>query len=385
MESLHIAATSTLLDVDAAAWDALVGADNPFVEHAFLLGLEKTGCVGGNSGWQPLYLTVRNADSLVAALPLYVKGDSMGEFIFDWGWANFYHQQGHPYYPKLVVSVPFTPATGPRALTHPASDGEALTRVLADALQKIARQIGCHSVHWLFVEPDLAQQLRTLGWLERHTTQSRWLNENYANFEAFLATMKARNRKQIRRERRDANGHGLKLSLLRGQDMGDAEWRAIRQFYVENIDRHGSETYLNEAFFAYLRQHFPHRVVCTFARDGDRYVAGTLNFIKGKHLYGRYWGCTADHAFLHFELAFYLLIEFCIDQRMTRFEAGAGGEHKLKRGMEPVVIYSAHWLANPILGEAIAQHVARERDQMALHIAEVAAHSTRRHDAETEP
>lgn len=369
---MHITAVPSLSVVPAAQWDALVGDDNPFVEHAFLHGLEITGCVGPGTGWSPCHLLATTLDlsagawpvscALLGAVPAYIKTDSYGEFIFDWSWAHFYQQNGRPYYPKVVAAVPFTPVMGPRLLLG-AEAPDAVAESLGTALRDLARQVGAHSAHWLFVDEERAQSLAQRGWLHRVTTQALWINPGYADFEAFLATRTARIRKQIRRERRGAAEAGLELRLLQGTEMDDAQWQAIWRFYQANTDRHGSEAYLNRAFFESLRAHMPHRVVCTLARDGGgRYVAGTLNFHKGPHLYGRYWGCEVEVPFLHFELGFYRLMQHCIEAGLTRFEAGAGGDHKLQRGMALTAIHSAHWLGDPRLGAAIAAHVARERD-----------------------
>ena len=390
MVGMHLTAIPNLALVPAHVWDALAGDDNPFIEHAFLHGLETTGCVGPGTGWTPLHLlatsddlsqrTFREGCQLLGAVPLYHRTDSYGEFIFDWSWAQFYQQHGAPYYPKLTAAVPFTPVTGPRILLPPDAD-PAVAEALADGVRDLARQSGAHSVHWLFLQEDRAAWLEQRGWLHRVTTQALWLNDGYHDFDDFLATRTARIRKQIRRERRDAQASGLELTVLPGTEMGDAEWAAIWQLYQANTARHGSDAYLNEAFFRHVREQLPHRVVCTFARGPEGYVAGTFNFAKGKNLYGRYWGCLAEVPFLHFELAFYRLMEHCITHGFERFEAGAGGEHKPQRGMALTAIHSAHWLANGRLAAAIEAHVAAERAAVLQGIA-MTGDPTRKHAAE---
>lgn len=391
-ESLRIVAVPGLAGVPAAAWDALVGDDNPFIEHAFLRGLEVTGCVGADTGWTPVHLLVIDGPEgtaaeplppgarLVGAAPLYLKTDSMGEFIFDFGWAQFCRSHGVPYYPKLVSAVPYTPVTGPRLLVHPHAKAAQIQGMLAAAGLELARQVGAHSLHWLFVDAPQAELLAEHGCFRRYTTQALWLNPGYSDFEAFLATRRHDARKQIRRERRAVAESGLTVTVVQGPDMGDAEWQAIRTFYLTNIDKHSGEAYLNDAFFNWLREHLAHRVVCTLARGPRGYVAGTLNFWKGRHLYGRYWGCTEDHPFLHFEMAFYRLMQHAIEHGLTRFEAGAGGEHKLKRGMEATLIHSAHWLADARVSAVIERHVAMEREQAVAAVAEMTAHATARRD-----
>lgn len=376
--------------IPAEAWDALVGADHPFVEHAFLLGLERTGCVGGKTGWQPAPLLVVPDGvavdplppdvELLGAAPVYLKADSMGEFIFDFAWADFHHRNGQRYYPKVVVAAPFTPATGPRLLLRPGPHADEAAALLAQGVLALATEVKASSVHWLYTPEEQANLLEQQGYFRRATIQALWLNPGYRDFEAFLATRKARIRKQIRRERREIANSGLDVRVWTGPEMQDAEWQAIEHFYRENIDRHGNEAYLNPAFFQWIRQHLAHRVVCTLARGPHGYVAGTLNFQKGGTLYGRYWGCVEPRPFLHFELAFYRLMEHCIAHGIERFEAGAGGEHKLQRGMEASVVHSAHWIAHPDLAPSIEQHVQRERVRVADELAALERTSTRRHD-----
>jgi len=379
MPTMHLSAIPNIAAVPASLWDALIGEDNPFVEHAFLHGLEITGCVGPRTGWTPMHLvatsddlssrTFRDGCQLLGAVPLYLRTDSFGEFIFDWSWAHFCEQHGVAYYPKLASAVPFTPVTGPRMLLAPDTDPQ-VAEVLAQGTRDLARQVGAHSVHWLFLEEARAAWLENHGWLHRATTQALWRNPGYRDFDDFLSTRTARIRKQIRRERRDAQASGLALTLQTGPDMGDAEWAAIWQLYQANVTRHESDAYLNDAFFRHVRDHLAHRVVCTFARGPRGYVAGTFNVMKGKHLYGRYWGNLTDTPFLHFELAFYRLMDYCIANGLRRFEAGAGGAHKLQRGMELTAIHSAHWLDNPMAFSAIAAHVAAERRAVQRGVAE---------------
>ncbi len=366
------------------AWDALVGAHWPFLEHSFLHGLELTQCVGGQTGWQPLPLGLYDGDALVAAAPLYLRTDSYGEFIFDWAWADFYHRNGVPYYPKLTVAPPFTPATGPRLLVHPGHlDPDRLRRLLAEGIHAVAQRLGASGAHVLFCEPAEAALLADAGWIARKTVQTAWHNPNYGNFEDFLATLRAPARKDIRRERRKVAEQGLDIRTLRGDQLDAAGWQALRRFYEHNVLRHGAEAYLTPAFFAHLQHHLPHRVLACMALESGDYVAGTLSLQKGQHLYGRYWGCDAERPFLHFELAFYRLMDACIANGWTHFEPGAGGGHKINRGMLPVLVDSAHWLAQPAFRQVIADHVAREREAMAVHAAELTLQATVKRDGLT--
>lgn len=405
---MQIIALPTLAAVSPAAWDRLGHPNHPFMNHAFLRGLEVSGSVGKGTGWHPLYVLVtddfdraalRDDDApdqlgrlpddvtLQGAAAAYIKTDSYGEFIFDWAWASFFQRQGAAYYPKLVVAAPFTPATGPRMLVVPGERADEVRRMLGQGLLSLARQVGASSVHWLFAPENEALALSDGGYFHRQTLQQAWTNGGYKTFDDFLATMRSRNRKAIRRERRIAQGHGLELGIFRGDEMDDDQWRAIDRLYRLGCGRYGSTPYLTEAFLVWLREHFADRVLCSMARDPNaapgprQWVAATLNFQAGSHLYGRYWGAEREYYALHFELGFYMLIERCIDAGWTRFEAGAGGRHKVKRGLQPFVVHSAHWIANEQLAPAIAHHVAAEAQESTELRELIAASSTRRRDA----
>lgn len=389
------------------------------MRYAFLRGLEVSETVGRGTGWMPLYLLVTTdfdqdahraalkasaatdpqasplpvGTQILGAAPAYVKTDSYGEFIFDWAWASFFHRNGVPYYPKLVVAAPFTPATGPRLLVDPDCGDDVrpqIRQLLGEGMIGLAGQLNASSVHWLFTRESEAKALRGHGYRHRLTVQHAWVNEGYADFDAFLATMKSRKRKAIRRERRLANDHGLEIGIYRGSEMDDGQWRAVLRFYHRGCERYGSTPYLTEAFFGWLRSDFADYVLCCMARDpaaGDdgQWVASTLNFQCGDNLYGRYWGCEREWYALHFEMAFYRLIEHCIAQGWQRFEAGAGGRHKLQRGLQPVLTHSAHWVAQPQLAEAIYGHIDAESQHVEQHRHELEAVSTRKNIDHLEP
>ncbi len=395
---MQLLALPGLAAVPASVWDALCPDDSPFLEHRFLHGLERTGCVGQDTGWMPLHLLVVDSDDdlstrpagtplpedtrLLAAAPSYVKTNSYGEFIFDWRWAEAFYSSGRRYYPKLVVATPFTPVTGRRLLTAPEHDDGA-AQLLGGALVALAEQIGASSVHWLFTRADEAEGLSEVGYAHRLSHQNHWVDRGYGDFEGFLASMRSRARKQIRRERRKGQSHGLTLTVERGSDMSDDAWQAIRRLYRQGCHRYGSPGYLTDAFFAWLQSEMPERVVCSLAqRPGESgpssYVAGTLNFQRGSALYGRYWGCDEELDHLHFELAFYQLIEHCLERGWTRFEAGAGGDHKVRRGLEPTLCHSAHWIADPEMRGAIHGWVEREREHVTSWLSELSAHGTGR-------
>lgn len=381
----------------AADWDALVGDDHPFIEHAFLLGLEESGCVGPGTAWQPLYLIAQSqADRqghspplapmpplrLVGAVPMFGKSDSFGEFIFDFAWAQAAHQLGVRYYPKLVASAPFTPATGPRLLIHPKADQAAVATALAQAVIQLARDHGLSSAHWLHLPLQQAQFLETQGYLHRTTVQAQWSNAGYSDFEAFLATRRAPIRKQIRRERRQVAELGLAISVESGVGLDRGEWQTLYRLYASHCQAYGNQAWLSADFFEWLRLRMPERMVASVARRGGKIVAATVNFAKGQVLYGRYWGSDLNVPFLHFEMAFYRLVEYSIANNFQRFEAGSGGEHKLQRGLEAVAIHSAHWIADPRLALAVTEANRRERATVAEQIQWLRSHGSARRDGE---
>jgi len=349
-------------EVPAADWDALVEDSDPFLEHSFLLTLERSGSVGRRTGWLPRFVLVHAGAQLVGAVPLYLKNNSHGEFIFDWSWAGGAMRAGIPYYPKLVAAVPFTPATGRRLLVHPAADRAVVAAALVEGMRAVADDTGASSVHVLFCTEEEATLLAGQGYAARLSMQLHWVNREppYGDFADFLGAFRSRHRKQVRKERTAAAAHGLRFATLEGKDLGPREWAALAGFYQANAAKHGSPTYLTPKFFRLLPEALSHRVVASLAYHGDEPVAGSLNFERGRHLYGRYWGCTEEHERLHFELCYYQLIERAIARGHSRFEAGAQGEHKLKRGLGPAFTHSAHWMRHPDLAGAVARFVENE-------------------------
>ncbi len=350
-------------EIPAASWDALAGDDDPFVEHAFLDALEQSGTVGPGTGWQPVHVTVWDGDSLVGALPLYAKDDSWGEFIFDFQWARAAQQLRVPYYPKLTSMVPFTPATGRRLLLRPGVDAPAVVALLIGGARAVADAIDASGLHVLFTTDEETALLTEVGGLHpRVSMQFHWHNEGYADFDAYLEAFRAPSRKQVRRERRDVAQSGLEIAVKTGPELDDAEWASLDTFYRINCARHGSQPYLTPAFFDRIRATHAHRLVAVLASRGGVPIAGSINFEKGAHLYGRYWGCTEETEFLHFEVCYYRLIERAIAGSMRRFEAGAQGTHKLKRGLVPAETHSAHWLREARLARAVVASLPREAE-----------------------
>jgi len=340
--------------------------------------------VGPRAGCEPRIVVARDGGKLVGAVPLYLKMNSQGEFIFDWGWADASERAGLRYYPKLVAAIPFTPATGRRLLVRPdAPDGDAVAAALLAGLREVAAQERASSVHVLFCTDDEKALLARHEFLPRLSLQFHWHNRAERPFESFddyLSTFRSRNRKEVRKERQKAAAHGLRFRVATGDELDDRDWKALHRFYVTNVRRHHGTAYLRPAFFEIARETLARRLVASLAYRGDEPVAGTVNFERGRHLYGRYWGCLADYEMLHFELCYYQLIDRAIARRYTLFEAGAQGEHKLKRGLAPAFTHSAHWIGHPALRSAIAGFVQREARGVEEALREYAEHTPFRNE-----
>jgi uncharacterized protein len=342
---------------DAAAWDALVPDANPFMRHGFLTALEDSGSVGEGTGWQPAPLVIENeAGELLAALPAYLKGHSQGEYVFDHAWADAYERAGGRYYPKLQICAPFTPATGPRLLLR----DPALAAPLLAAAQQLCAQNRLSGAHATFIAPAQAELFEKAGWLHRHDIQFHWTNRGYAGFEDFLADLSSRKRKDLRKERAAAQA-AVDIRLLRGADIRPEHWDAFWRFYQDTGARKWGSPYLTRDAFDLIGERIGDAVLLFLAYQDGEPVAGALNLIGADALYGRYWGCTRQLRFLHFELCYYQAIEAAIELGLARVEAGAQGGHKLARGYEPVRTISAHWITDPGFRAAIADFLERER------------------------
>ena len=373
MAPVEITLAESLAGVDPRAWDALAGDDDPFIEHRFLRALETSGSVGAGTGWEPCHVLVHDGGRLVGAMPLYLKTQSYGEYIFDWGWANAAHRAGLDYYPKLVSAVPFTPATGRRLLIRDAS----VVPALVAGAHAAAEATDASSIHVLFPTLGEVEALAAShGFLPRLSMQFHWESGGWASFEDFLGALRQPARRQIRSERRQAADSGLDFRVVRGTELDDAAWAALDLFYRDTADKKGAIPYLTPAFLAEVRRSMPERLIAALATDGGgRPVAGAFGFQKGRHLYGRYWGTLSPHPALHFELCYYRLIERCLAEGWTRFEAGAQGEHKLKRGLLPTATHSAHWLRDPGLRDAVARWLPQEAAAVRREMAELSTHT----------
>jgi uncharacterized protein len=343
------------------AWNALGGNDNPFVSHEFLTAMEDSGSVGPGTGWEPAPIVITDAAGmLLAAMPSYAKGHSQGEYVFDHSWADAWHRAGGRYYPKLQIAAPFTPATGPRLLL---SDPSLAPHLLKGA-EAVCLQNKMSSAHATFIEPAQLPLFEDAGWLTRSDIQFHWFNRGYASFDDFLGQLASRKRKDLRKERAAAV-EGLTIQHFTGCEITEAHWDAFWVFYQDTGQRKWGSPYLTREAFSLLGERMGERIVLILAYDGATPIAGALNFAGTDALYGRYWGCTREVRFLHFELCYYQAIDIAIARGLGRVEAGAQGGHKLARGYEPVQTWSAHWIADPGFRAAIADFLEREREGVA--------------------
>jgi uncharacterized protein len=350
--------------ISAKEWDACAGPDDPFVCHAFLHALETSGSASGEEGWLAQHLVIEIDGVIAAAAPSYIKGHSYGEYVFDWSWANAYRRAGKPYYPKLQCCVPFSPVGGPRLLVREGHDRVKLQRVLLSAMVELTRQGDLSGAHVTFCERDVFEAAGEIGLLQRTGVQYHWFNDGYEDFNDFLGALIGRKRKTIKRERREAQGSGVSLRALTGDEIEPRHWDAFYEFYQSTIDRKYASAYLTKDFFHRIGETMPERIVLMLAEDGRRPVAGALNLLGSKALYGRYWGCVGRYRFLHFETCYHSAIDYAIEHGLERVEAGAQGQHKIQRGYVPVPTYSAHFIAHPEFRQAIGGFLSRERMAM---------------------
>ena len=335
---------------------------NPFISHAFLSSLEESNSAVNRTGWQPQHLAAQAPDgSIIGVTPCYLKSHSQGEYVFDRGWAEAFERAGGDYYPKLQVSVPFTPATGRRLLTLPGPQSSDVRLGLLQGLNELCGIREASSVHMTFMPEDEWKLAAEQGFLQRTDQQFHWLNGGYATFDDFLGQLASRKRKLIKRERRDALANGIEIECLTGKDITEAAWDAFFAFYMDTGSRKWGRPYLTRSFYSLIGERMPKDILLIMARREGRYIAGAINFIGSDTLYGRHWGAIENHPFLHFEVCYYQAIDYAIAHKLKRVEAGAQGEHKLARGYLPQTTYSAHYIANPGFRRAIADYLVRER------------------------
>ena len=381
---MRVGRISNIGRADAGAWRTLEPGDFPFFDLEFLEALERSRSVGRSSGWSPAYLLCEDdGGGLLGALPIYLKTDSYGEYIFDWEWARAYREHGLRYYPKLTAAVPFTPATGPKLLVRPDLDDEgggegrrAVKRALLDAARELGDELGVSSSHALFLPEDELGEFADRGFAVRHSLQFHWRNRGYGSFDDYLGALTSKRRRQISRERRQLGEEGLTIERLTGDDLSPGHAAIMYRFYLSTLDRKWGSPYLTGAFFDEVFRTMKDRILLVLARDGTtgRPVAGALNFYKGRTVFGRYWGAFEDRRNLHFELCYYQAIEFAIERGLDLFEAGAQGEHKHARGFLPAITYSAHEIRHKSFRRAIERYIEEEKEWLAEAMEDYARH-----------
>lgn len=361
---------SSLSEIGQEQWDGLLATQqesNPFLSYAFLHALHDSGAASAKTGWRPVYLTLWNQDQLAAAMPLYEKSHSYGEYVFDWAWADAYQRHGLNYYPKLLSAVPFTPVSGVRLLAVDQSARD----LLLQALCTLQESSGISSTHVLFPTEAEAAQFSASGFLLRTGVQFHWVNQGYRDFEHFLATLEQKKRKNIRAERRKVAEAGVDFRHVAGADMTEADWHFFKRCYDHTYSDHYSTPYLNREFFLSIGKTMPDNIHLIFAQKNGKAIASSLLIHTQETVYGRYWGALEHVPCLHFETAYYQAIEFCIAKGIQVFEGGAQGEHKMARGFLPQKTYSAHWLAHEEFANAVAVFLQREAGGMEDYISEL--------------
>ena len=373
-EQRHIRVIQRLAEVPRDAWQACATdneseAPNPFLSWDFLEALESSGSATAETGWQPLHLAAFSEDNeLLAAMPLYLKNHSQGEYVFDYAWADALHRAGGRYYPKLQCSVPFTPVTSARLLVRQDANVATLRKLLVQAATQLAGDVDASSLHITFPQASEWQALGELGLLQRIDQQFHWQNHAYASFDEFLAHLSSKKRKNIRRERRAVDDAGISIEWVTGSDLKESHWDFFYRCYLDTGSRKWGSPYLTRQFFSLVGERMPEQVLLILCRRGARDIAAAINFIGAQALYGRNWGCIEDHEFLHFEACYYQAIEFAIAHGLQRVEAGAQGAHKIARGYVPSLTYSAHWIAHEGLRRALEAYLKDERAHVNAHL-----------------
>jgi len=364
-----------LADIPAADWDALDAAGNPFLAHGFLEALEARGCVGGDTGWEPRHLVLRDDQGrLAGAVPRYVKAHSWGEFVFDWGWAQAYARAGLAYYPKHLCAIPFTPVTGPRLLTRAGPEQPAQRALLASLLRADAVRDGTSGVHVNFTTTEDQAALEAAGFLPRLDCRFLWHNRGFRDFDDFLEGFRSDKRKKVRRERRRVAESGVVFRSLEGHAIPESLWQVIFGFSERTFLRHGNDHYLSAGFLADVARRHPGSVVVELGERDGVPLAAAIFFQGGGTLYGRYWGAAVHEDCLHFEACYYQGIEYCIEHGLERFDPGTQGEHKLARGFEPTLTQSAHWIAHGAFADAVGRYLERERAAVTEYVLDAARH-----------
>lgn len=388
--AIEIQVHASLASIDAREWDQCAcpeatdgRAVDPFTTYRFLKALEDSGSVGPGTGWQPQYVTAHADGAMIAVAPLYAKGHSQGEYVFDHNWAHAFENAGGRYYPKLQVAVPFTPVTGRRFLVKPGFEEIGQAALMQGAVQ-VAEANNLSSIHATFCSEAEVEVGRQLGLMHRTGQQFHWINEGYEDFEGFLSSLSARKRKNIRKERKQAQQFGGKIGCYSGDDIRPEHWDAIWTFYQDTGSRKWGTPYLTRAFFDIAHETLRDDILLIFAEREGSPVAGAMNVIGREALFGRYWGCIEHHACMHFEICYYQAIEWAISNGLARVEAGAQGEHKLARGYLPVTTHSLHWIADAGFADAVARYLVAEREAVAEEIEVLTAYGPFRNETREE-
>lgn len=382
-QKLAIRQIESLGTIEAESWNNLLPGDNPFLSHEFLQGLEECDCLK-IQGWIPSHIVIYQNDQLAGALPLYLKTNSYGEFVFDWSWADAYERAGGNYYPKLVSAIPFTPVRGPRMLIDRNLDNpEQIRDLLIQSVFDICEAAGISSFHCLFPEPPDKEFCNRHGLMLRKGIQYHWHNRGYRDFKDFLDTLTSKKRKQIKRERRQVQESGLEIEVLTGDMISSYKWQVFYDFYCSTFHRRWGSPRLTYEFFQLLSERLPSQTLLILARKNREYVAGAFSMCSHDTLYGRHWGCNSHFPNLHFELCYYQTIDFCINQNLSTLDAGVQGEHKLSRGFEPVVTWSSHWIQHEGFSKAIDDFLDREKMEIDAYVNQLNHHLPYKEDIVT--
>ncbi len=356
-------------EIGQSCWDKCAAPKgstfDPFTSYSFLRALEESKSACSESGWSPCHLGLESSSGeLLGIVPSYLKSHSQGEYVFDYAWADAFERAGGRYYPKLQISIPFTPATGRRLLVSDRVDSKGLETELAQGLLTLADRLKASSVHLTFLEKEQWQGLSKLGFLQRTHSQFHWENRDYRSFSEFLDSLASKKRKNIKRERKGAIDSGVVIERITGKEILESHWDAFYKFYLDTANRKWGSAYLTREFFSMVGETMPEHILLIMCKKGGRYIAGAINFIGSECLYGRNWGCSEDYPYLHFEVCYYQAIDFAIENNLKRVEAGAQGAHKLARGYMPTHTYSSHWIANDSFSEAVSSYLDQERQHV---------------------
>ena len=356
----------SIKNIDETTWNNLVNSDYPFMQHSFLLSLEESKCVGEGTGWYTFHLVVKEEEDVIALMPMYIKTDSHGEFIFDWSWADAFYRNGMDYYPKLVSAIPFTPASGPRLCVLDEGKRTHITSLIKEGLEEISIELGISSAHILLPEKKELTSYVDSGFSTRTSYSFHWFNNNYSDFDDFLKELTSRQRKNLRKERSKIFDQNIHMERIPGEDITEELWDSFFKFYQITYLKRGMQAYLNLDFFHKISERLPKSLLLVIAKEAKTkgHLAGALNFCDSKNLYGRYWGCLEEYDSLHFESCYYQGIEHCIEMKLNKFDPGVQGEHKIKRGFLPVETFSSHWIKDDRFKKAIDDFLIREREHI---------------------